>query len=228
MLSIIIPVLNEAAGILSTLAPLQSLRAAGHEIILADGGSSDETLARAGDRVDARVHAPRGRALQMNAGAARARGDVLVFLHADTLLPPGFERLIEAGILKGPRLWGRFDVAIQGQSRWFKVIAWCMNQRSRLTGIATGDQAIFVRREVFEAIDGFAPIPLMEDIELSTRLKRLGAPLCLKARVLTSGRRWEKHGVIRVICLMWWLRLRYYLGTPADELARRYYSGDGK
>jgi rSAM/selenodomain-associated transferase 2 len=228
VLSVIIPVLNEAPGIVATLDALQPLRAAGHEIIVADGGSTDDSRERSIDRVDAWVPSPRGRAVQMNAGAARARGDVLLFLHADTALPPGFERLIEAGVIKGPRLWGRFDVNIEGESRWLGVIAWFMNQRSRLTGIATGDQAIFVRRAVFESIDGYAPIPLMEDIELCSRLKRLCAPLCLRAKVRTSGRRWEKHGVFRVMALMWWLRFRYFVGAPPEELARVYYRGDGK
>ncbi|MEY8876972.1 MAG: TIGR04283 family arsenosugar biosynthesis glycosyltransferase [Leptothrix sp. (in: b-proteobacteria)] len=224
-LSIILPVLNEAAGIADTLRALAPLRAAGHEVIVADGGSHDGTPARCEGLADAVIAAPRGRARQMNAGAAVARGAVLLFLHADTQLPAQADQLVLAAVgggTAGQPLWGRFDVRIAGRSAWFPVIATLMNTRSRLSGIATGDQALFVRREVFAALGGFADQPLMEDIELSHRLRRVSAPACLRARVVTSGRRWEAHGVWRTIVLMWRLRLRYWLGASPEVLVRLY------
>ena len=157
----------------------------------------------------------------MNAGGAQARGEVLRFMHADTRLPADAMGSIAAALAGGAD-WGRFDVDIAGRSPMLPVIAALMNLRSRWSGIATGDQAIFVRRTLFESIGGFPDQPLMEDIELSSRLRRKHRPACLRARVVTSGRRWEQHGVWRTILLMWSLRLRYWLGTPADTLARAY------
>jgi rSAM/selenodomain-associated transferase 2 len=217
-LSIVIPTLDEAAVIEDCLRALRPLRAGGHEIIVADGGSRDGTPQVARALCDRLVSSPRGRATQMNAGATMAQGDILVFLHADSRLPAG----ADAAIIRSAksRLWGRFDVQIEGRHPLLKVIAWSMNLRSRLTGIATGDQAIFVRRAAFA---GFAEIPLMEDIAFSKAMKRRGAPACLRERVITSGRRWERRGVLRTILLMWRLRLMYFLGTPADDLARLYH-----
>ena len=220
-LSVVVPVLNEAAGIQTTLRALAPLRARGHEVIVVDGGSSDETLLRAAADADLVITAARGRALQMNAGAARARGEVLLFLHADTLLPDGADRCVQRALAAGPR-WGRFDVRIAGSSLWFGVIARLMNLRSRLTGIATGDQAIFVERALFEQLGGYAEVPLMEDIDLSRRLRALGAPACLRQAVLTSGRRWETRGVWRTVFLMWSLRWRYWRGEEPESLARAY------
>jgi rSAM/selenodomain-associated transferase 2 len=225
MLSVIVPALNEADGIVDHLTRLQPLRRRGAEVILADGGSSDGTAQLAAPQVDVLVTAPRGRARQMNAGAARARGDVLLFLHADTRLPPLADTLAQRVLAPGAPVWGRFDVAIAGRHRLLPVIAWCMNRRSRLTGIATGDQALFVRREVFASVGGFPDLPVMEDVELSHRLKRAGRPLCLRERVVTSGRRWESHGVLRMVFLMWRLRLAYFLGRDPARLAAAY--GDG-
>jgi len=225
MLSIIVPALDEAAGIVDHVAGLQPLRQRGAEVILADGGSSDGTAELVSSRVDAVVIAPRGRARQMNAGAARARGDVLLFLHADTRLPPAADALVQRVLAAGAPVWGRFDVAIAGRHPLLPVVAWCMNRRSRLTGIATGDQALFVRRDVFDGVGGFPDIPLMEDIALSRRLKRAGRPLCLRERAVTSGRRWESRGVLRVVVLMWRLRLAYCLGGDPVRLAAAY--GDG-
>ncbi len=220
-LSIVVPVLDEAEAIAATLDALAAPRAVGHEVIVVDGGSSDDTLALSRDRADAVIAGPRGRARQMNAGAKDARGDVLLFLHADTRLPPsGIERIAEA-VARGA-VWGRFDVRIEGRSPMLAVIATLMNARSRLTGIATGDQAMFVRRDLFERVGGFADQPLMEDIELSRRLRACAPPACLKERVVTSGRRWERRGVWRTTLLMWRLRWRYWRGAPADELARAY------
>ncbi|RUQ40874.1 MAG: glycosyltransferase [Candidatus Competibacteraceae bacterium] len=220
-LSIIVPVLNEAAGITAHLAMLAPLRAAGVELLVVDGGSTDATMALARPLADTVLSAPRGRATQMNIGAAHARGATLLFLHADTSLPPDAAAHIKVA-LAGGNAWGRFDVRISGQHPLLPVVAWAMNQRSRLTGIATGDQALFVRRAVFEQFGGFPELPLMEDIALSRRLKRHSPPACLRAQVLTSGRRWEQHGVLRTILLMWWLRLAYFLGADPHRLARRY------
>jgi len=220
-LSIVIPALNEAEGIEATLQALQPLRLRGVELVLADGGSSDATQTLARPWVDAVVDAPRGRALQMNAGAARARADALLFLHADTRLPPLGDVLVLQA-LAGAACWGRFDVRIEGRPWMLRVVAALMNLRSRASGIATGDQAIFVTREAFERVGGFPVQPLMEDIEISRRLKRLGRPVCLGARVCTSGRRWEQRGVWRTIVLMWRLRWRYWRGESAARLAQAY------
>jgi len=218
-LSIIVPALDEAQAIGATLEALQGLRARGHELIVADGGSGDGTPALAAPLADLVIAAPCGRARQMNAGAARARGEALVFLHGDTRLPPNADALVAAALAE--RVWGRFDVRIEGGSPLLAVVALGMNLRSRLTGIATGDQAIFVRRGAFA---GFPEIALMEDIAFSRAMKRASPPACLRVRVTTSGRRWERHGVLRTVLLMWWLRLAYFLGAPPDELARRYAS----
>ena len=222
MLSIIVPCLNEGEGIAGTLAALAPLRARGTEVIVADGGSSDGTADRAAPHVDAVINAPRGRAAQMNAGAARARGEILLFLHADSLLPDAADALIIEGLTRTRQGWGRFDVTIAGRHPLLRVVERLMNLRSRLTGIATGDQAIFVTRSLFTAAGGYPEIALMEDVALCKRLKRFGPPLCLKHRLTTSGRRWENHGVLRTIVLMWRLRLLYFLGARPERLARLY------
>jgi rSAM/selenodomain-associated transferase 2 len=222
LLSIIVPCFNEADGIAETLGALAPLRARGAEVIVVDGGSQDATVARAAPLADAVISAPRGRASQMNAGAVRARGEILLFLHADTLLPEAADALIVDGLKRARRSWGRFDVAIAGRNPLLRVVAALMNFRSRLTGIATGDQAIFVTRSLFAAAGGYPEIPLMEDVALSGHLKRFGPPLCLRHRLTTSGRRWEKNGVLRTILLMWRLRLAYRLGADPRKLAVRY------
>jgi rSAM/selenodomain-associated transferase 2 len=221
VLSIVMPALNEAAGIEATLQALQPLRARGVEVVLADGGSSDGTAERAAPCVDAVIGAPRGRALQMNAGAAAARSDVLLFLHADTLLPPLADVQVMQVLATGA-CWGRFDVRIEGRPWMLRVVGTLMNLRSRCSGIATGDQAIFVTRSALDRVGGFPVQPLMEDIELSRRLKRLGRPACLRACVHTSGRRWEQRGVWRTIVLMWRLRWRYWRGESPARLAEAY------
>jgi rSAM/selenodomain-associated transferase 2 len=222
-LSIIVPVLDEAAGIAATLGGLAPLRAAGHEVIVVDGGSVDATAAIAAQYADRVIQAQRGRARQMNAGAAIAAGDALLFLHADTRLPGRAAEFVRDALER--RSWGRFDVRIEGRSRWLAVVAFFMNWRSRLSGIATGDQAIFMRRDVFARVGGFADIPLMEDVALSVRLKAISRPACVAARVVTSGRRWERHGVLRTVVLMWRLRLAYFFGARPEDLARRYANG---
>jgi len=216
-LSIIVPALNEAQGIGRTLRALAPLRARGHEVIVADGGSDDGSGELAAPLADRIIAAPRGRARQMNAGAAAATGGALLFLHADTILPPDADRLVLEALAE--RVWGRFDVSIDGRSPLLPVIAFFMNGRSRLTGIATGDQAIFVRRAAFP---GFAEIALMEDVAFSRSMKRLSPPASLRETVTTSGRRWERNGIARTVLLMWRLRLAYFLGASPDELARRY------
>ncbi len=222
MISIIIPVLNEAAGISAALQGLQPLRQAGHEIIVADGGSQDGTAALAAPLCDQLIHAPRGRARQMNAGAAAASGAVLLFLHADTCLPPGADELINAALADSKRRWGRFDLRLSGTHPALRLIETMMNLRSRLSGIATGDQCLFAARDLFERVGGFPDIALMEDIALSRTLKQHGRPLCLRARVVSSSRRWETRGILRTILLMWRLRLAYFFGADPQSLARDY------
>ena len=220
-LSIVVPALDEAAAIATTLAALAPWRAQGHEVIVVDGGSRDGTPALAAPHADRVLASAPGRARQMNTGAAAAQGDVLLFLHADTRLPAAAAAAVTRA-LQGGADWGRFDVRIEGRSSWFPLIAALMNLRSRLTGIATGDQALFVRSTLFRRLDGYAELPLMEDIELSRRLRALGRPACLRQQVLTSGRRWETRGVWRTVWLMWRLRWRYWRGTPAEVLARAW------
>ena len=220
MLSIVVPVLNEAAEIETTLQALAPLRTRGCEVIVVDGGSADDTLALAKSLADRTIAAPRGRASQMNAGGATAKGDVLLFLHADTRLPENADALVIDALSRSRRAWGRFDVRFTKGA--LPLIAWTMNVRSRLTGIATGDQAMFVTRKAFESVGGFPEIALMEDIALSARLKRISRSACVSARVTTSPRRWQKHGTIRTILLMWRLRLAYSFGAPPEALARAY------
>jgi len=224
-LSIVIPVLDEARGIEGCLRALAPSRRDGCEVLVADGGSSDDTVALASPQCDGVIAAPRGRAVQMNAGAAQASGDFLLFLHADTRLPPEGVRSVRDGLSGGRAQWGRFDVRIEGASRWFPLIAALMNLRSRVTGIATGDQAIFCTRSAFGAVGGFPELPLMEDIDFSRRLLRFGRPLCIREPVQTSGRRWERHGVWATIVLMWRLRLAHFCGASPAALARRYERG---
>ncbi len=221
-LSIIVPCLNEAPGVVDTLIALQPLRRRGAEVIVVDGGSTDATPVLARRYATKVLAAPRGRARQMNAGAAAAAGEILLFLHADSLLPESADGLVIDGLARSRCHWGRFDVAITGSHPLLPVIAAGMNLRSRLTGIATGDQGIFVTRTLFEAAGRYPDLGLMEDVALTRRLKQFGPPLCLPHRLTTSGRRWECHGVLRTIGLMWWLRLAYRLGADPDKLAQRY------
>jgi len=220
--SIIVPMFNEATQLPELFAHLLPLQSAGCEIIFSDGGSRDGSARLAGEAGFAVVQSERGRALQMNAGATQATGEVLLFLHADTRLPQGAPNYIEASLVPSVHCWGRFDVCIVGRPFMLHIVSRLINLRSRLTGIATGDQAIFVRRDVFEKIGGFPVQPLMEDVELSKRLLPISRPACLKQYVTTSGRRWETRGVWRTIILMWRLRWAYWRGTDASDLARLY------
>jgi rSAM/selenodomain-associated transferase 2 len=220
-LSIVMPVLDEAAKIEAALSALAPYRRRGVEVIVVDGGSSDGTAERARMLADRVIAAARGRSLQMNAGATAARGDVLLFLHADTQLPKNADRLVLDGLAVSDRVWGRFDVRIEGGGL-LGLISLMMNWRSRLSGIATGDQSLFVTRAAFDSVGGFPTIALMEDVVLSAKLKRIGRPCALRARVTTSARRWRRHGTLRTVLLMWRLRLRFFLGADPAKLARVY------
>ena len=224
LLSIIIPVLDEAPIVVRSLSALQGLRENGHELILVDGGSRDGTVALSEPFVDRILRNSRGRGRQMNAGARAAGGEILLFLHIDTSLPGDADRLIIDGLKRKGKRWGRFDVRLSGRHPLLRIIERLMNWRSRLTGIATGDQAIFARRELFEAVGGFPDIDLMEDVALSRLFRRHGPPLCLST-VTTSSRRWEKNGILRTILLMWNLRLAFFLGVDPQVL-RRIYEGE--
>lgn len=220
-LGIVMPVLGEGVGLAGRLRALKELRARGAALVVVDGGSSDATWAVACRNADRVLLAPRGRGAQMNAGAAGATCDILLFLHGDTQPPAEADRLVLAAVEAGAA-WGRFDVRIDSSHPLLRLVSFLINLRSRLSGIATGDQAIFVRRDVFEQVAGFPDIPLLEDIALSTRLKRVGPPACLRPPVVTSARRWERHGIVRTILLMWRLRLLYFFGTPPQALADLY------
>jgi rSAM/selenodomain-associated transferase 2 len=221
-LSIVIPVLDEADNIERLLISLAEMRARGAEIIVADGGSSDGTPALALPHADKVIACRTERAVQMNAGASQAVGDILLFLHADTKLPANADALVLERLAASGRRWGRFDVAIEGHHGLLNVIAHMMNWRSRVTGISTGDQAIFVTRALFAHVGGYPEIPLMEDVALTRTLKRHGKPLALRECVMTSGRRWEKHGIARTVWLMWRLRFAYWRGVAPDKLAAYY------
>ena len=223
-LSIIIPVLNEAAA-LRLLLPALLLQRESVELIVADGGSDDETSSVVTEFGATLIHAKRGRARQMNAGAAIASGEILLFLHADSQLPSDAFQLVEEAIANG-KLWGRFDLRLSGKQWLLRVVEQTINWRSCLSGIATGDQAIFLRRDTFESLGGYADIPLMEDVELSKRLKRLAAPCCIHQPLMTSSRRWEHYGILRTIFLMWQMRLAYFLGASPESLAQRYRRSD--
>jgi rSAM/selenodomain-associated transferase 2 len=222
-LSIIIPVLNDAPALTRLLPQLAPLRQRGAEVIVVDGGSTDESMRIARESANQAIAANRGRALQQNAGAAAASGDALWFLHADCAPPEHADRLIEQAVAAGAS-WGRFDVRLQGNSWLLPMVAWSMNHRSHLTGICTGDQGLFVTRAVYDAAGGFPSIALMEDIAFSKALKRCGPPARIVQPIIASGRRWDKSGAWRTIFLMWWLRLRYFFGADPTKLHHAYYA----
>ncbi len=223
-ISIIVPVLDDADALRSQAALLRAAQAQGHEVIIVDGGSRDHSRRVAGEITAKLIDCERGRAVQMNAGADAAEGETLLFLHADTRLEPGaLQNLLAQRERRGDAFWGRFDVHLDGDHWLFRVIALMMNLRSRITGVATGDQAMCVSSVLFRRMGGFPEIPLMEDVALSKRLRRCAPPVCLKPPVVTSTRRWESHGIVSTMLLMWRLRLGYFLGVDPARLARIYY-----
>jgi rSAM/selenodomain-associated transferase 2 len=224
-IAVVIPAIDEAAGIGATLA---SIRERACAVVVVDGGSVDATPAIAEAAGAVVVHAPRGRAIQMNAGAAALPPgwEVVLFLHADTRLPADWAQAVTRALAAGA-CWGRFDIMLPSRRRLIAVVASMMNARSRLTGICTGDQAMFVTRAAWQQVGGFPAIALMEDIELSARLRRCaGRPAALHERVVSSARRWEQRGVLRTILGMWWLRMRYFLGASPERLRQRYEGRD--
>ena len=221
-ISIIIPVLNEAGNIGRLLNALQPYRGRGHELIVVDGASEDETVSIARPLADCLLVAPAGRARQMNVGASMAHGDVLWFLHADSQVPQHADELISNALTNCASTWGRFDVRLSGSNKSLRIVEKMMNLRSRLTGIATGDQAIFVNHDLFDRVGGFPDQCLMEDIEISKMLKKFQSPVSLHEKLVTSSRRWEQNGIFRTILLMWVLRAAYFFGVPAEKLCLRY------
>lgn len=220
-ISIVVPVLNEELNLSRIGCHLRSIRDQGHEVIIVDGGSVDNTLTFAYEITDTVVISKAGRALQMNSGASVATGDVLLFLHADTLLPDDALQII-SGVATAENLWGRFDVRLSNNKFVYRLIESMMNLRSCLTSIVTGDQAIFIERKLFDRVAGFPEIALMEDIAISRQLKRISRPVCLKHKVITSSRRWETNGVVSTVLLMWKLRLYFFFGVSPDKLSQMY------
>ena len=220
-ISIIIPVINEEVNLAGTLEHLQFIRQQGHEIVVVDGGSKDNSFMLAQEGADIVIVAKTGRAMQMNSGAEVASGDVFLFLHADTILPESVLTILE-GNAQTEWVWGRFDVRLSSNKFVYRIIELLMNVRSRLTSIATGDQAIFISRPLFLKVGGFPEIALMEDIEISRRLKAIVKPICLEQKVITSSRRWENKGVITTVLLMWKLRLYYFFGVSPNKLKQLY------
>ena len=221
--SIIIPVLNEAQLIKVRLTRLQPLRRLGHEVILVDGGSADQSVDLAQSLVDRIVNSERGRSAQMNAGAAVARHSLLVFLHLDTQLPGQFESQLKA-FQTSDCDWGFSLVQFDATGCGFKLIAWFMNHRSRLTRVCTGDQVLCVKHTTFKQIGGFAAIALMEDVEISKRLRKISTPFIFSAPVLACSRKWQREGVWRTVMLMWRLRFAYFLGADPQRLSEQYYT----
>lgn len=220
--SIIIPVFKEAQALAKHLPLLQGLRELGHEIIVVDGGDDSASATSSAALLDHWLSSEPGRARQMNVGAASASGEIFLFLHIDTRLPDDAMELLQESFTRDSTLWGRFDVRLSGKRWVFRVIEFMINLRSRLSGVATGDQVIFVRRNVFESIGGYDALPLMEDVAISKSLRKLARPLCLRSKVITSSRRWEAHGVGRTVLLMWWIRLLYSLGVSPQTLHGMY------
>jgi len=220
LISVVVPVLNEEKKIPDLLSHLQIFREQGHEIIIVDGGSRDNSLMLAQESADSVIISRAGRALQMNSGASIAKGDVFLFLHSDTVLPDNALQLISNNFQRP--FWGRFDIRLSSDKFIFRIIETFINLRSRLTSINTGDQAIFVDSQLFHSVGGFPEIALMEDIAISKKLKSITSPICLKRRVITSSRRWENRGVITTVLLMWKLRLYYFFGVSPDKLNQLY------
>lgn len=228
-ISIIIPCLNEAVYISATLKRLQGIRKRGHEVIISDGGSTDNTRAITNNLVDHYIDSKSGRSIQMNTGADIASGHILCFLHADTIAPANIDEIIINALTSQNKIWGRFNIRLSGSLWPFRIIEFLINTRSCITGVASGDQGIFISKNIFKNLSGYANIPLMEDIEISKRLRSIEMPACIKnSTLLTSSRRWEANGIIKTVLLMWLLRVRYFFGTPASTLANMYKSHDSK
>lgn len=220
--TIVIPVLNEAASIAGSLQRLRARVGSHWQIVVVDGGSSDDTATLATLFCDRLLQSAPGRGQQMNAGARFAQGDILLFLHADTCLPADFAARMAAFSTSG-KLWGRFDVQLDGREFWFRIIERMMNLRSRLTGIATGDQALFMTPALFRQCDGYQEIPLMEDVDFCARARKLGRPFCIESPVVTSARKWQRNGIVKTMLLMWWLRFAFFIGVSPVRLHRWYY-----
>lgn len=227
-ISIIIPILNEEKNLPQLVSTLSKLTPQPNNIVIVDGGSDDDSVAVAQNSGLTIITAERGRASQQNTGAEYAiktyQPDLLLFLHADTQLPKNGLTLISEHFSDkdNHKFWGRFDVQLDSTHWLLKLVSFMINWRSRITGIATGDQAIFINANLFEQVNGFANIPLMEDVEICKRLRRLTKPICIKEKAITSARRWEKHGRVKTIVLMWRLRFEYWLGVSPDKLAVDY------
>lgn len=220
--SIIVPCLNESDTITSLLDALFVVRRHGGEVIVVDGGSQDDTCLQAKGRADLVLQADLGRATQMNCGARHAQSDWLWFLHADSVVSEALVVNFLSQLPQMERSWGRFDVRLSGQHPMFRIIEFMINKRSRITGVATGDQGIFVKRDLFESIGAYPELPLMEDVAISKRLKAISPPIAIEGPLLTSSRRWEERGIFKTILLMWRLRLAYFMGVPVEQIAEKY------
>ena len=218
--SIIIPVLNEEASIKYLLHQLQTYRQQGHEVIVVDGGSSDNSISISKPLSDKVISSESGRAIQMNNGASQAKHEALWFLHADTLISENAIAALQQALIT--QEWGRFNIKLSGENILFRLIERMINFRSCISGISTGDQGIFVKQKIFASVNGYSNIPLMEDVSLSKKLKRFSKPVCLKEKITTSSRRWEQNGILSTTLLMWKLRFLYWLGMSADKLAAQY------
>lgn len=220
-LSIIIPTLNEADQIEQHLSTLQVLREQGHELIVVDGGSIDDTVSLVSPLCNQVCQSQKSRSIQMNCGAKAATGECFVFLHADTVLPGNIlEYFSTINNIEGK--WGRFDISLSGRNWIFRIIESCMNRRSSFTGIVTGDQVMFIGKELFNRVGGYPEIALMEDIAISNLLIKISAPIRIREKVVSSSRRWEKNGIVKTIIKMWILRLLYFFQYDTNKLAKLY------
>ena len=222
-LVVIVPVLNEGARVATLLRSLAAARAQGAQLIVVDGGSTDGTVRVAQPWCDRVIHGERGRGAQLAAGISASQRPFIWLLHADSALPNDAAAAVVATLARGTAIWGRFDIALSGNDARLRVIASLMNLRTRLTGIVTGDHGVFLRRELLLVVGGMPAYPLMEDIELAKRLRRVAWPIALSATITTSSRRWLQQGICRTVLGMWWLRLRYFVGASPADLARKYY-----
>lgn len=220
-LSIIIPVLNEGDALTPFLKALILLKSQGVELIGVDGGSTDNSFELLSTYCDTSIQSSAGRSTQMNAGALKAKGHTLLFLHADTYLPSTALTDIEHALSQNN--WGRFNVQFEPNNLLLRITAYLMHHRSKFTHVCTGDQALFFKKKFFNQLNGFADIPLMEDVDISKRARKLSPLYALTSKVTTSSRRWQKHGTLKTILLMWWLRWLYFIGVEPCTLHKKYY-----